>query len=174
MVADHIEPRLKEGRPLVHSSRRAMRSVRTAAKAIIIRDRKLLAVKCQDDAGIFYILPGGGQEFGETLHDALRRECQEEIGCDVRVLELVLVREYRGWRHEFNDNEHALELMFACSVQGEIDQAKASQRDKAQIGVEWLALDRLESYRLYPQALRPMLASLGRHATLPVYCGDIN
>jgi 8-oxo-dGTP diphosphatase len=151
-----------------------MRSVRTAAKAVIIRDGKLLAAKCRDNAGVYYILPGGGQEFGETLHDALKRECREEIGCDVRVLELVLVREYRGWRHEFKDNEHALELMFTCEIQGEIDQAKASQRDKAQIGVEWLPVDHLELFRLYPKALRPVLASIGRGATIPIYCGDIN
>ena len=95
---------------------------------------------------MYYLLPGGGQEFGETLHDTLQRECSEEVGCEIRIGELLFVREYRGWLHEFAtaaQDEHTLEFMFACSVEGNFDHARASQPDKGQIGVEWLALEEL-------------------------------
>src|SRR5437879_2738782 len=67
--------------------------VRTAAKAIVVRDDHLLAIKCQGRAGLFYILPGGGQEPGEDLVVCLQRECLEEIGVGVEVGPLRYVRE---------------------------------------------------------------------------------
>jgi len=41
-----------------------MPGVRLSVKAIIVRDGRLLVLKCRDDAGIWYALPGGGQEAG--------------------------------------------------------------------------------------------------------------
>ena len=45
--------------------------VRTAAKAVIIREDALLAVKFQVPEGIYYTLPGGGQLPGETLAETM-------------------------------------------------------------------------------------------------------
>ena len=56
------------------------KKVRNSAKAVIIRDNKLLVLIKRDQDGPYAVLPGGGQRWGETLPDALMRECQEEIG----------------------------------------------------------------------------------------------
>jgi 8-oxo-dGTP diphosphatase len=50
---------------------------RVAVKAIIIRDRKILFVKDNEDIG--WSLPGGGVDHGEDLNTALMRELSEEI-----------------------------------------------------------------------------------------------
>jgi 8-oxo-dGTP diphosphatase len=42
----------------------------------------------------FTKFPGGGVEFGEGLHDALMRECREELQIDVTVKKLVYVNEF--------------------------------------------------------------------------------
>jgi len=55
--------------------------VRLSVKAIIVREGRLLVLKCRDQQGFWYVLPGGGQQVGETLDQALRRECLEELGC---------------------------------------------------------------------------------------------
>ncbi len=69
--------------------------LRNAAKALIQRDDRILITENIDDNGLWYILPGGGMEpCKETLLDALKRECQEEIGADVKVESLQFVREY--------------------------------------------------------------------------------
>lgn len=73
-----------------------MKPIRNSAKAVIIQDNKVLLTKNQDRDGYFYLFPGGGQEHGEELSEALRRECIEEIGCAVIVDHLLHVREYIG------------------------------------------------------------------------------
>jgi 8-oxo-dGTP pyrophosphatase MutT (NUDIX family) len=57
-----------------------VKPIRVSAKAVIIRDGKLLATKNVGITGVFYLLPGGAQMPGEALDKAVRRECREEVG----------------------------------------------------------------------------------------------
>ena len=43
------------------------RQIRTSAKAVIIQNGKLLAIKLTDGKEEWYILPGGGQDGEEIL-----------------------------------------------------------------------------------------------------------
>ena len=66
------------------------RLVRTSAKALVIRDGRMLAIRIQDWDGVFYILPGGGQRAGELLPDAAEREVAEETGIPKDVSNIVV------------------------------------------------------------------------------------
>jgi 8-oxo-dGTP diphosphatase len=134
--------------------------VRTAAKALIIHEGKLLIIKMQGENGVFYLLPGGGQEHGENLHENLKRECMEEVGVEVEVGELKFVRDYIEKHHkpESDRDFHQVELLFSCTLKSPAETAKyGNTPDEKQIGVEWLALDDLMDIPLYPLAIRPLL-----------------
>jgi len=121
-------------------------------------------------------LPGGGQEHGETLDEALVRECQEETGIGVRIGRLLFIRDYIAKNHEFADEDgdaHQLELMFACAVVGSADAALGSVPDSMQIGVAWVPLEDLRNLRLYPRAITDLLVG-GVPDGDPVYLGDVN
>lgn len=60
---------------------------------IVLNDNKILVIKSQYDK-IFYLLPGGGVEFGETVEEAAIRETREETGIIVDKIQLVHVNEY--------------------------------------------------------------------------------
>ena len=78
--------------------------IRVAAKAVVIDGEEILLTRNlhpNDPDGEFYLLPGGGQHYGESLSECIRREVLEETGYDVSVGEVVFVRDYIGANHEF-------------------------------------------------------------------------
>jgi 8-oxo-dGTP diphosphatase len=153
-----------------------LRPIRNSAKAIIIEGDRLLAMKGKDPSGTYYLLPGGGQEPGETLVEALRRECREEVNAELIVGELRFIREYIGRNHEFAESEadvHQVEFMFVCRLADGCQVGVGPRPDVAQCGVEWLELSDIERYRLYPRALGPRLKSLAPGGPT-VYLGDVN
>lgn len=153
-----------------------MRFIRTAARALIIRERKLLAIKMRDKTGVFYILPGGGQRHGETLREGLKRECLEEIGTEVDVGELLYVREYIGKNHEFHKTHfafHQVENVFRCSLPNPEGIGPGSEHDKKQVGVEWIPLEELQTRRFLPEVIKPFFTEDGFDAGTN-YLGDVN
>jgi len=65
-----------------------------AVSAAIFRDGNILLVqRARSPAKGFYSLPGGRVEFGETLHQALHREVDEETALKVEIIGLAAWRE---------------------------------------------------------------------------------
>jgi len=153
-----------------------MSHLRNSAKAIIIRDGSILLTRNEDVSGLYYLFPGGGQEPGETLHDALRRECREEIAAEIIIGPLRFIREYIGAHHEFAEHDsdsHQIEFMFLCDVKEDYEPRHGHTPDTRQVAVEWVELSRLHECAFYPKALIPYLVQAD-FGNAPVYLGDVN
>jgi len=83
-----------------------------AVSAAIFRDGKVLLVRrARSPAKGFYSLPGGRVEFGESLHQALKREVDEESGLAIDSVGLA------GWREVLpstGGSGHYLIMSFAA------------------------------------------------------------
>ena len=153
-----------------------MKPVRNSIKAMIIREGEILLTVNDDGEKILYLLPGGGQEPGETMEQALKRECLEEIGVNVEIGEMLWVREFLGSRYEWEafHSLHQVEFMFACSLEEDARPHVGTGGDTWQTGVEWVSLDRLDDVVFYPETLKPLLTEYAeKRQGGRVYLGDV-
>lgn len=151
-----------------------MPDVRTTARAVIIHDRKILLLqKDYGELGVRFALPGGGQEPHESLHQALQRECLEEIDTRVEIGPLLHVADYFKLRDsQPPTRRHLLELLFNCALPEGYRPHNGSHPDKHQVDVIWAELARLPHLPLYPPYLVDCLTRLADPGR-PVYLGSV-
>lgn len=78
---------------------------RVRVAAIVVEDGRLLLVRHIKDGRSYWLLPGGGVDFGEAAGEALAREVREETGLEIRVRDLVFANDSippDGHRHIVN------------------------------------------------------------------------
>ena len=148
--------------------------IRNAARAVIVRDDQILLLRKQGGGqGERFALPGGAQNLGETLAEALNRECLEEIGTAVEIVRLLHIADF--FKHRDTDppsRRHLLEILFECTVPSGYTPGSGYRPDKHQVEVVWMPVDDLPAITLLPAALT---AHLGKSSgdTTAVYLGEI-
>jgi len=152
------------------------KKLRNSVKAVIIQDGKLLVLRKENGNGAYAVLPGGGQEHGETLRQALKREVLEEINARVKIGRLLHIREYFSEKHEYAAEDrdiHQVEFFFKCKLIDKYEPKNGHLPDPHQKEVVWVALDALDEAIFYPVTLRKILSDL-KHDHSPVYLGECN
>jgi 8-oxo-dGTP pyrophosphatase MutT (NUDIX family) len=142
------------------------RLIRNSAKALIIKDGKMLAIKLQENGEVWYIIPGGGQETEELLPDAACREVSEELGINVTPKELVFAVE-----GVHGEKFHRVDLVFLCEYIAKLTNV-ALHGDTNQIGYDWLDIKTLNTQPLYPSKLRRQIMNLYEGKPHKVYLGN--
>ena len=151
--------------------------VRLSIKGIILKDQSMLCLKHEKKGDIYYTLPGGGQEWGETITETVKRECLEEANVHVQPHEVLFIRDYIGKNHEFAEEAtgvHQVEIMMHCTVIEERDATLAIQPDDFQVGIEWIPVEQLTSVALYPKILKDKITAFVNGGTVLEYLGDVN
>ena len=142
------------------------RQIRTSAKAVIIQEGKLLAIKISDGKEAWYILPGGGQEVEEILPEAAEREVLEETGIEVKCKDLLFVIE-----GVHGEGFHRIDLVFLCEYLGK-DKKAILKGDTNQTGFDWLDISQLNKLPLYPSKLRRPIMNFYEGKEYTKYLGN--
>ncbi len=116
--------------------------------AIVWRDDRVLLVRRgRPPRQNEWSLPGGRQEWGETVGEAARREVREETGVEIEVRDVVAVVDLID-RDERDDQIRFHYTLI--DVLAEWRSGEAVARDDA-AEVAWVALDELPDYRLWSE-----------------------
>lgn len=125
-------------------------SPRIAARAIIVKDDRLLLVNAYADSNsTLWCAPGGGVERGSSIPDNLIREVYEETGLTISVGHPCLVNEF----HEPKSGFHQIDLFFRCKIikgslseSWEDPEAVVNRR-------KWVSRDEMQALRFKPDSL---------------------
>ncbi|MGV3666309.1 MAG: NUDIX hydrolase [Leptospira bouyouniensis] len=89
------------------------KSMRVRVAALIQDPKgKILLVQQQKKQSGYWLLPGGGIEFGESGEEALKRELKEELSLEVSHSEFLLLNE----SIDPNQKRHLIQIVFLTKV----------------------------------------------------------
>ncbi|BDA77896.1 ADP-ribose pyrophosphatase [Leptospira kobayashii] len=114
--------------------------------AALIQDKKgkvLLIQQTKKGQG-YWLLPGGGIEFGESAEEALQRELKEELELDVVSSAFLLLNESIDPKKQ----RHLIQLVFQVKVKEQVP--KINPKEKVISGFGYFTFEELQKLDLRP------------------------
>jgi 8-oxo-dGTP diphosphatase len=133
---------------------------------LLIHEGSILMVEQGRGDERYWLLPGGGVKFGETLSDGLRREFQEELGMRVGVQRLVAIVESISPEPDYA--KHVVHLVFEVSAPTE--DLPEPQEDKV-LTARFLNEFQLQSADVRPPISEFLSACVREIPSSPQYLG---
>lgn len=148
--------------------------IRNGVRAVVVSDdRMLLLRKEYEDGSERYVLPGGSQDPGETLAEALQRECLEEIGTEVTIAGLLYLADlFKPRETSPLSYRQQVEFLMQCHVPDDYEPRNGYRPDRHQVDVVWMPFQELVTIPLFPSGLSSLLCG-GELKSYPVYLGRI-
>lgn len=136
--------------------------IRHRIAGIYARGGKILLVKHRKAGREYYLLPGGGQETGESATEALAREWKEELNLTVKVGKFLFCGESVPLEQR---RTQVFQMVFQIdSIEGNIE----VHHEGALAGYDWVPINRIDEIAFFPDCL-PQVKSYCRGEEFVIY-----
>ena len=124
-------------------------------RAIIIESGKVLLINRIKERKSYWVIPGGGVEIGENHEQAIKRECLEELGIQVRIGKLFLQR--MADKLEIQGQQ---EFFYLCEfISGEVGTGQGPEfqpgtGNECEFKASWIDIKSIHNLDLRPHEVR--------------------
>lgn len=151
-----------------------MEMIRNSAKALVLKDGRLLLNRCLTGSGEEYFdLPGGGQHVYETMEEAVVREVREETGLTVEPVRFAALAEEiftdPDMRRRYPEYCHRVLHIFLVRATSDTV-GERTETDFQQTGSVWVPPEEAEGLPIIPVQLRGRVREVLASGN-PVYLG---
>jgi ADP-ribose pyrophosphatase YjhB (NUDIX family) len=117
---------------------------------VVTEEQKILLVRHRKGNRLYWVLPGGRLEYGETFHECAVRELKEETGLDIEIEKFLFLSEAIAP----DRSRHIVNIYLKGRITGGIMQIG---NEPVLAGVDLLPLADLERLTLFPPIGRKIL-----------------
>lgn len=86
-------------------------NIRIRVAGVIVKDEKILMIAHKKNGDVYWLLPGGGVDYGESLIEALEREFEEELNIRIDAGKIALISD----SIDPSGDRHVLNICFHCN-----------------------------------------------------------
>ncbi len=129
------------------------KNVRIRVGGILVSDNTVLLVSHKKKGDVYWLIPGGGVDYGESLEEALVREFREELNIHVKVDKTAVMFD----SIDPEGDRHILNICFFCS---HIDGEFLLGSEKRLNSFQFFSADDISRLPMYPPVNANLIAIL--------------
>lgn len=135
---------------------------RVRVAGILIENDKILLIEHSKNEKKYWLIPGGGVEWGESTKEALIREYKEETNLDIDVEKFLFLSETIAP----DKQKHVINLYFQVRLLENCSEMQLGDESNL-VDLKFVSKDEIENLKLYPNIKTQIIELLNKEEIAP-------